>query len=211
MATLRKTLIGLSAAAAMTAGGVLAAVPASAAQPANAGPNTAAAAAQLPTAVPAVNGYTLSRGDTGEAVFLWQIDLSRWLAKVGSDRHSPAKDGTYGPYTESLTRYFQQRTGLAADGVAGPRTDAAMNRALGRTVTKQPLLRRGDRGAAVRAWQRTLNIYRGDLRNPPLSLITADGVFGPQTEAATRDVQQRGGITVDGIVGPQTRLASGTI
>jgi cell wall-associated NlpC family hydrolase len=58
------------------------------------------------------------------------------------------------------------------------------------------LLRKGDRGPAVSAVQLQLG-------------ISADGVFGPQTDAAVRSFQARNGLLVDGIVGPQTRGALG--
>lgn len=58
------------------------------------------------------------------------------------------------------------------------------------------VVQRGDRGSAVRRVQRELG-------------LTADGVFGAQTERAVRRFQQRKGIAVDGIVGPQTREALG--
>ena len=48
------------------------------------------------------------------------------------------------------------------------------------------------RGPAVSALQRALG-------------ISADGVFGPQTERALRRYQRNHGMTVDGIAGPQTR------
>ena len=60
------------------------------------------------------------------------------------------------------------------------------------------LLRRGDRGAEVSAWQRDLNEALG------MGLVV-DGVFGPATEAATRRFQREQGLEVDGVVGPASR------
>ena len=39
--------------------------------------------------------------------------------------------------------------------------------------------------------------------------IPADGIFGPQTNAAVRNFQQSHGLSVDGIVGPNTWGALG--
>lgn len=64
----------------------------------------------------------------------------------------------------------------------------------------QTLLRQGSRGPAVSEWQQQLNA----VRDPD---IAVDGIFGPMTDAATRDFQQSAGIAVDGVVGPQTREA----
>jgi hypothetical protein len=58
------------------------------------------------------------------------------------------------------------------------------------------VLKRGDRGASVRELQSALG-------------ITADGVFGAQTERAVKGFQKRKGLTVDGVVGPRTRDALG--
>jgi len=55
-------------------------------------------------------------------------------------------------------------------------------------------LRRGSRGPEVQALQQQLG-------------ITADGIYGPNTEAAVRAFQQRAGIQVDGIAGGQTQSA----
>lgn len=57
-------------------------------------------------------------------------------------------------------------------------------------------LRKGDRGRAVRRLQRKLN-------------LSADGIFGPQTDRAVRRFQRRNGLTADGIVGPMTRSKLG--
>jgi len=59
------------------------------------------------------------------------------------------------------------------------------------------ILRRGGRGSAVKLLQEALN----DLGHEAGAV---DGIFGPQTERALRDFQERAGITVDGIAGPQT-------
>jgi peptidoglycan hydrolase-like protein with peptidoglycan-binding domain len=58
------------------------------------------------------------------------------------------------------------------------------------------VVKRGDRGTAVRQVQSALG-------------IAADGVFGAQTEQAVKRFQKRKGIAVDGVVGPQTRDALG--
>lgn len=57
------------------------------------------------------------------------------------------------------------------------------------------VLRKGDRGGDVADWQRTLG-------------IPDDGVFGPQTEEATKRFQREHGLVDDGVVGPRTRQAA---
>jgi resuscitation-promoting factor RpfB len=58
------------------------------------------------------------------------------------------------------------------------------------------VVKRGDRGAAVRKVQSALG-------------VAADGVFGAQTERAVKRFQKRKRLTVDGVVGPDTRDALG--
>jgi hypothetical protein len=66
-----------------------------------------------------------------------------------------------------------------------------------RKAAAEPVvLKRGDRGDAVRQVQRALG-------------VGADGVFGPQTELAVKRFQKREGLAVDGVVGPATRDALG--
>ena len=90
----------------------------------------------------------------------------------------------------------------SADGGGAPR----LHRRRGRSRRQQPrrtersgsvvVVKRGDRGAAVRKVQAALG-------------IAVDGVFGAQTEQAVKRFQKRKGLAVDGVVGPQTRDALG--
>jgi hypothetical protein len=59
------------------------------------------------------------------------------------------------------------------------------------------LVKMGDRGEAVRVWQRQFN-KRG------YRLETATGIFGPATNHVVRDWQTKHGLWVDGIAGPAT-------
>ncbi|MBE6919262.1 MAG: hypothetical protein E7469_06225 [Ruminococcaceae bacterium] len=63
-----------------------------------------------------------------------------------------------------------------------------------------PVLRRGDRGAAVRAAMAVLR----DGGWYAAALAAGDDVFGPQMDAAVRRLQKARGLTVDGIVGSDT-------
>lgn len=62
----------------------------------------------------------------------------------------------------------------------------------------------GDANECVAVLQRVLNHKAGGLNGVPLA---DDGVYGPNTEQAVRNVQQWVGIAVDGIAGPQTWAA----
>jgi len=63
-----------------------------------------------------------------------------------------------------------------------------------------PVLRKGNEGPAVSALQFLLNaVYGADLAE--------DGIFGPRTETAVRNVQSGYGLDVDGIVGSHTWTA----
>jgi peptidoglycan hydrolase-like protein with peptidoglycan-binding domain len=63
-------------------------------------------------------------------------------------------------------------------------------------IPSWPVVRRGHRHHPVRTLQQLLRA-RGQA-------LPVDGFFGPQTEAAVREVQQGRRVGVDGIVGPQT-------
>lgn len=64
---------------------------------------------------------TLSRyGSSGSEVTQIQTKLKRWGYYTGSI------DGIYGSKTVEAVKYFQRKNGLTQDGIAGPKTLAAM-------------------------------------------------------------------------------------
>ena len=113
-------------------------------------------------------------------------------------------DGIFGPATERALKRWQRRHGLTADGIAGPQTRSAMGLGAGPVLKRRAGSggrsragrSRSERGGGVRALQRKVG-------------VTADGVFGPGTEAAVKRWQRRHGLVADGIVGPQTRAEMG--
>ncbi len=65
--------------------------------------------------------FALSRyGSTGNEVTQIQTKLKRWGYYNGS------VDGIYGSKTVTAVRAFQSKNGLKVDGIAGPKTLAAM-------------------------------------------------------------------------------------
>ena len=105
-------------------------------------------------------------------------------------------DGVQGPKTVRAIRAFQRRQALAVDGLAGPRTRAALG-SYGRPLFGARALRRGMRGYDVGVLQFLLR--RHGFRTGPL-----DGRFGARTTVALRRFQRRAGLTRDGVVGPRT-------
>lgn len=105
-------------------------------------------------------------------------------------------DGIFGTLTKQAVIKFQLDHGLAADGIIGPATAAALDHAAGKAM----LLRFGSRGDMVSMVQHKLQMlgyYQGQV----------DGIFGPITEAAVKAFQAEHGLTPDGIVGPKTMAA----
>ena len=115
----------------------------------------------------------LRKGVSGEPVRVLQVKLG-----------VPA-DGHFGPATEAALKAYQQKNGLAVDGVAGP--DTFMRLGLGELV----LLAHGARGETVKKLQEAL-------------AIPADGHFGPATEKAVIAFQTSHGLEADGLAGPKT-------
>ena len=94
-------------------------------------------------------------------------------------------DGDFGPGTDKALRDYQQKNGLTVDGIAGPDTFFQMG------LYELVLLKVGTHGETVKKLQTALG-------------IPADGNFGPGTEKAVRDYQQKNGLDADGMAGPVT-------
>ncbi|MGF1537861.1 MAG: peptidoglycan-binding protein [Elainellaceae cyanobacterium] len=137
----------------------------------------------------------LQRGDSGITVTQLQQDL----AAIGA--YDGPVTGFYGSLTEAAVQDFQLSQGLAADGVAGSNTLAAIQ---GPAVAPSSpasdsanFLARGNQGSAVGDLQTamsTAGYYSGPIT----------GYFGTLTEDAVIRFQQANGLTVDGIAGPVT-------
>lgn len=84
--------------------------------------------AQPPTLLGRLRARPLRPGGRGRPVRAVQV----YLRRAGLWKGRPAKlIGTYGPALERAVRTFQERVGLAADGVVGPKTFAALRRRYG--------------------------------------------------------------------------------
>lgn len=116
-------------------------------------------------------------------------------------------DGLFGRMSEAAVKEWQKTLkDVEPDGVVGPKSWALIPDVLTEENTfkksstakttakpKYPgkVLRRGSRGDNVKFLQSKIG-------------TTADGIFGPKTEAAVKKFQRSKNIAVDGIVGPVT-------
>jgi murein DD-endopeptidase MepM/ murein hydrolase activator NlpD len=109
-------------------------------------------------------------------------------------------DGVFGPGTSKAVRRFQRRVGLPPNGVAGPRTRAALGPYGRRAPLGHRALVHDTRGWDVAALQFAL-AWHGFPSGP------FDGHLGLRTEAALRRFQMWAGLVADGKAGPSTFAA----
>ncbi|WP_293144505.1 MULTISPECIES: peptidoglycan-binding protein [unclassified Microcoleus] len=129
-------------------------------------------------------------------------------------------DGIFSQSTAKAVSQFQEAAGIAPDGIVGQNTwnrlfPATPNASVENPIanapatpenteinpqpqpTNFPVLRRRMRGPAVRELQERLRA-KGFLR------VSADGVFGRETEVAVKAAQRKYQLPADGIVGRAT-------
>ncbi|MEG4277996.1 peptidoglycan-binding protein [Microcoleus sp. MON1_C1] len=182
------------------------------------------AAAQLPTSeqgkinspiaqTGAIVRPAIKLGSRGSEV----IELQAALKLLGF--YPDTVDGIFSQSTARAVSQFQEAAGLPPDAIVGqdtwnrlfPATPSAIENPIANDPTTTdnseinpqaqptnfPVLRRRMRGAAVRDLQERLRA-KGFLR------VSADGVFGPETQAAVKAAQRQYQLPADGIVGRAT-------
>jgi peptidoglycan hydrolase-like protein with peptidoglycan-binding domain len=105
-------------------------------------------------------------------------------------------NGVFDSQLATVVKDFQQGSGLAADGVVGPLTWAALP-----DGGPMPTLQEGSAGAVVKSLQQVLSNGASEWGVGPGAI---DGQFGPKTKASVIAFQKWGGVTQDGIVGDQS-------
>ncbi len=104
-------------------------------------------------------------------------------------------DGLFGVRTRAALMSFQRSRGLEVDGIASPRTWAALD--VQRGSGMRPMLRRGVSDPVVEVLQKLLAARGHDPG-------ARDGCFGHNTERAVMAFQRAMGLEANGVVGTKT-------
>jgi peptidoglycan hydrolase-like protein with peptidoglycan-binding domain len=142
-------------------------------------------------AAPKKPAHTVVRkGDSGPMVGHLQTRLNAHGAQLKAD-------GEFGRLTDLAVRAFQDVHDLTVDGVVGPETWAALDKAPAASKSR-PTVRRG-MGSKEHPDE---NVRHAQLRlNAHGARLLADGVFGAATEQAAKDFQRRRALNpVTGII-----------
>ena len=143
--------------------------------------------------------YRLGDHGPGVAQIRDHLALLGLLPSEPDERHGGEWDALFDDDVDAAVRGFQQQRGLIADGIVGPSTWRRLEGA--RWALGDRVLRYGVRhmqhGDDVAALQKRLH----DLGFDPGRI---DGIFGPDTEHALKELQRNLGLPSDGLFGPVT-------
>ena len=166
------------------------------------------------SATPAT-GAVLKLGDKGPDVVAWQNGLNQWIQATGSTLTQLTADGNFGAGTQAATVALQTAQGLSPDGIVGPSTRQALQKAIQAatstpsTTSTTPSLKLGATGQDVVQWQTQLNQWL-KIAAPTQTLLSPDGNFGSGTQTVTEQLQTAAGLTPTGEVDARTRQALAT-
>ena len=138
------------------------------------------------------------RGDTGPAV----AEIRDHLSRLGLLDAPVGSGDDYDVACDRAIRQFQQSRGLSVDGIVGEQTYRTLDEARWRL---------GDRLLSFSVVKPFVGDDVAELQQRLLEMGfdpgRCDGILGPRTEAALRDLQRNVGLTSDGTCGPQTLKA----
>lgn len=115
----------------------------------------------------------------------WVKSIQTKLVLIGYELGSHGVDGKDGPATQGAVRDVQSKHGLTVDGIAGPDTNAVLDRIISQTVGEN------------RTSRPTVDIQRLVGANP-------DGIWGKETGTKVKAWQKKNGLEADGIWGPKS-------
>jgi peptidoglycan hydrolase-like protein with peptidoglycan-binding domain len=134
----------------------------------------------------------LGVGSRGPQVQELQNKLNNWRA--AHNQPPIAADGVFGKETEAALKTFQESTGQKADGLAGPKVNAALNRVTGDiTVVRSDVLKTAKKEASgigeqiVKAAERELSNVADETKKTVGKVVeTADGAVKGAIDTATK-------------------------
>lgn len=137
-----------------------------------------------------INGV-VNIGDDNEEVRILQEQLNQ----VG---YALEVNGIFEEHTDLALKEYQTIKKLEVDGFAGPKTMASLDQAIQQGWKRSVVLQYNISQSTiyVKYLQKSMKILGYNL--------DADGYFGPGTEKAVKEFQQKNGLAVDGSVGPNT-------
>lgn len=144
-------------------------------------------------------GTPLRVGSTGPNVVVLQVSLNRIAQNYPAIPKIPAADGIFGPRTEAAVRVFQQIFGLSPDGIVGPATWYEIVRLYTAVTSLAELRSQGQQFYAIN-WSAPSTLQVGDTGDKVRQLQYMLSVLS----AYIPDIPP---VTVDGIFGQATRAA----